>query len=185
MIVAVEGLDGSGKTTASRILAPLIGGTYAPLPPAKLKLNSTALLLDLYSDARYLYYLSGVLAVADLEPESGVLVADRFVASAHALHVGIATPLAQRLRRLPLPVPDVTFFLHADEEVRRRRLGNRGRELDPFERLLDSDDLLRQRAAAIMQAYPHTYVIDTTDLTPAQVADQARDIWEDLTRSSG
>lgn len=176
MIIAVEGLDGSGKTTAARILADLIGATYAPLPPEKLALQSAALFRDTRSDARYLYYLSGVLALADSASQSGVTVADRFVASAHALHLHLSTPLADQLRRLPFPAPDLTFYLHADEVVRRQRLRARGRELDPFEQMLEVDDLLRHRAATMMQAYPSTHVIDTTHRTPTEVAKRARDV---------
>jgi thymidylate kinase len=185
MIVAVEGLDGSGKTTASRILAHAIGGRYVAVPPPKLKLTTTALFADISSDARYLYYLSGVLAVADMNIGAEVLVADRFVASAHALHLKVNTPLADELRRLPLPTPDLTFYLHADEAVRRRRLRERGSPLDAFERLLDVDELFRQRVAEQMQAYPRTYLIDTSHRAPAEVALKARELWESLSRSTG
>jgi thymidylate kinase len=183
VIIAIEGLDGSGKTTAARILAEQVSATYAPLPPPKLALQSTALFRDIHSDARYLYYLSGVLVLADMARESDVMVADRFIASAHALHLHVATPLADQLRLVPLPAPELTFYLHADEDVRRQRLRTRGRELDPFERMLESDDLFRHQASAMMQSYPGTHVIDTTHSTPTEVAQRAREVLADIGRS--
>jgi thymidylate kinase len=119
-----------------------------------------------------------VVALAEMASDHDILVADRFVASAHALHINMSTLLAERLRQLPLPVPDVTFYLDVNESVRRMRLRNRGRALDRFEALLATNDTFRARVAARMRADPHTHVIDTNDRPPELVAHTARDIWD-------
>jgi thymidylate kinase len=177
MIVAVEGLDGVGKTTFSRILAEYIGATYARLPPPELLLASTSLFAMHDSLARYLYYLSGVASIADTARTSSLLVADRFIASAHALHVHVQGEIADYLRGLPFPSPDVTFYLHATEPVRRTRLELRGSPLDPFEQRLETDASFRQRVSETLQSYPRTYVLDTTGSRPEAVARVAKEIW--------
>lgn len=183
MIVAVEGLDGCGKTTVSRLLARMTGGRHVTLPPPRLALTSSALFADFRSDARYLYYLSGVAAVAESATAGEILVADRFVASAHALHLHVSTSLAEQLRRLPLPVPDLTFYLDVDEETRRMRLRDRGTPLDPFEERLATDDTFRERVATHLRSYPATHVISTNGRTPDLVARAAQDIWARLASS--
>jgi len=177
MIVAVEGLDGVGKTTFSRILAKSIGATYARLPPPELLLASTSLFARHDSLARYLYYLSGVVSIADTAPISRLLVADRFIASAHALHLHVQGEIADYLRGLPFPTPDLTFYLHATEQVRRARLELRGSALDPFEQTLETDESFRLRVSEKLRSYPRTYILDTTDSRPEVVARVAKEIW--------
>lgn len=185
MILALEGLDGAGKTTVGRLLAELIGARYVPLPPPKLALADSAIFREVNSVARYLHYLSGVLAIIEDHREPEIVLADRFVASAHALHLGVPGPLAEQLRSLPLPAPDMTFYLDVDERVRRARLTARGTALDPFEELLDVDAAFRARVASTMRSLPGTHLIDTTQRSPAQVAASAARIWQGLRLSSG
>jgi len=185
VILALEGLDGAGKTTVGRLLAEMIGARYVPLPPPKTALADTALFRELNSSARYLHYLTGVLAVAEDHHDPEIVLADRFVASAHALHLGVPGPLAETLRGLSLPTPDVTFYLDVDESVRRARLAARGTALDPFEQLLDVDPVFRARVAATMRSYRNTHVIDTTTRSPVQVARSAACLWQNLERAAG
>ncbi|GID31726.1 dTMP kinase [Paractinoplanes brasiliensis] len=185
MILALEGLDGAGKTTVGRLLADMIGARYVPLPPPKTTLADTALFRELNSSARYLYYLTGVLAVAEEHHDPEIVLADRFAASAHALHLRVPGTLAQKLRGLPLPMPDVTFYLDVDESVRRARLAARGGALDPFEQLLDVDAVFRAEVAATMRSYRNTHVIDTTTRSPSQVARFGASLWRELQRASG
>jgi thymidylate kinase len=185
MIIAIEGLDGAGKSTVGRILADAIGAAFIPVPPPKLKLVRGTLFRELTSEARYAYYVSGVLSVAEMACESRLVVADRFVASAHAMHLDITSHLAEALRALPLPAPDLTFYLEVDETARRQRLRDRGRDLDPFEERLAADDAFRNRVAQRMRAYEPTYIVDTTGRGPEAVAERARRIWEEISWSDG
>lgn len=182
VIIAIEGLDGAGKSTVAPILAKAIGATCIPLPPPKLGLVDSALFHDVTSEARYAYYMSGVLSVAELARQTSLVVADRFVASAHAMHLDITSLLGDALRDLPLPTPDLTFYLDVEEPTRRRRLRERGRKLDTFEERLNADKAFRDRVARRMRAYEPTYVVGTTGYEPEAVADHLRRIWEEVSR---
>lgn len=185
MIIAVEGLDGAGKSTVARILVRAIGALYVPLPPPRLGLVDNALFEDLTAGSRYAYYVSSVLSIAERAHPSDLIVADRFVASAHAMHLDITSPLGDALRALPLPTPDVTFYLDVDEVARCQRLRNRGRKLDAFEERLSTDGVFRDRVMQRMRAYEPTYVVDTTDREPEAVADHLQRIWEEVGRHHG
>lgn len=180
MIIAIEGLDGAGKSTVARILVRAIGALYVPLPPPKLGLVDSALFEDLASASRYTYYVSGVLSIAERACSSDVIVADRFVASAHAMHLDITSPLGDALRMLPLPKPDITFYLDVDEAVRGQRLLSRGQKLDAFEERLSTDGVFRDRVAQRMRAYEPTFVVDTTGREPEAVAEHVQRIWEEV-----
>ena len=185
MIIAVEGLDGAGKSTVARILAAAIGAVYIPLPPPKLDLVDSALFQEITAEARYAYYMSGVLSVAEMARESNLVVADRFVASAHAMRLDITSSIGDALRALPLPSPDLTFYLEVDETTRRRRLRDRGRMLDKFEERLTADGAFRERVARRMRANKPTFIVNTTGHKPEVVAAQLRRIWEEVGRAYG
>jgi thymidylate kinase len=184
VIIAVEGLDGVGKTAVSRILAERLDATYVALPPPELLLRAPDLFRRYDSLARYLYYLSGVAATAAMVRPDTPLVADRYLASAHALHLDVSGQAADILRDLPLPSPTLTLYLTADERSRRTRLSSRNTPLDPFEQALNENESFREAVAERLRSAPGTHVIDTTGRLPADVADIAMKIW-DRTRQGG
>jgi thymidylate kinase len=177
MLIAVEGLDGSGKTTVARTLARMINAEYIALPPPPMRLVVDSVLENHDSLARYLYYLSCVASLMEAAQLAELVVADRFIASAHALHVHVHGDMAESLRRLQFPCADLTVYLHVAEPERRVRLARRGRPLDPFETQLSDDDSFRLKVAERLQACPRTHLIDTTHLQPWAVAEQVRDVW--------
>ncbi len=177
MILAVEGLDGSGKTTVALTLARMLNAEYIALPPPAMQLISDSVLENHDSLGRYLYYLSSAAWLVEVAQRAELVVADRFIASAHALHVHVHGEIAESLRRLKFPCAALTVYLHVSEPERRMRLAQRGRPLDPFETKLNNDDNFRLEVAGRLQACPRTHLIDTTDVRPWMVAEQARDVW--------
>jgi thymidylate kinase len=177
VLVAVEGLDGCGKTTVALSLAEMIDAKYMTLPPPTMRLASDLELRRHDSLSRYLYYLSCVASVDEAARLAGSVVADRFIASAHALHVHVRGDVADALRRAKFPRPDLTIYLHVDEPERRLRLARRGRPLDPFELKLHEDIRFRAEVAGQLQAGPETRRIDTTGLQPRDVVELAQDLW--------
>lgn len=177
MLVAIEGLDGCGKTTVAHALANMINAEYMTLPPAPMRLAVTTALENHDSLARYFYYLSCVASVAEAARFAPYVVADRFIASAHALHVHVRGRVAGALRRLDFAQADLTIYLHVGEEERRLRLLHRARPLDPFEIKLNEDGDFRNQVARQLRSWPGTVELDTTGRGPDEVARLARDLW--------
>ncbi len=180
-VIAFEGLDGSGKSTVAPLVAARLGARYVPMPPVELALIDDGLFRRQRSRARYLHYLAGVASVEETLQGREVVVCDRHLASAHALHVDVDEPMRHALEALPLPPPDVTVVLEVAEPERRARLAARPRELDPFERRLLEDDALRARVHARMLADPNVAVVATDGRTVAEVVDASLKVIAQLT----
>ncbi|GAB4195534.1 MAG: dTMP kinase [Sandaracinaceae bacterium] len=131
-LVAVEGLDGSGKTAFSRALADELGARWTTTPDATLRLVRDAVDDTWRSSprARRLFYAASVLACSDLcgpHLDAGeTIVVDRYWASTVAY--GELDDTADLLEPLgPLVRPaDATFYLELSEPIRRARLLGRG-----------------------------------------------------------
>lgn len=178
MLVAIEGLDGCGKTTVARALAGMIEAEYMALPPAPMRLATTAVLENHDSLARYFYYLSCVASVAEAASFVQCVVADRFIASAHALHAHVKGHVAETLRQMDFAYADLTIYLDVTEEERRQRLLRRARPLDSFEERLNEDKDFRNHVARQLRSWPGTIEIDTSGRGPAEVAELARNVWQ-------
>jgi thymidylate kinase len=118
-----------------------------------------------------------VASLIETAQREELVVADRFIASAHALHIHVAGEVAESLRKIAFPCADLTIYLHVAEDERRARLARRGVPLDPFERKLNEDEGFRRQVAERLQGCPRTHLIDTTGLWPSAVAEQAWEVW--------
>lgn len=132
LLIALEGLDGTGKSTAARGLAASLGA--APLSTPGTALAEARAVLDaaFVRDpiAAQLFYASTVVAAsgdADRIVASGRdVVVDRYwlstVVNAPLRGDSVALPQIERLLR----PADVTFVLELEEPIRRARLAARG-----------------------------------------------------------
>jgi thymidylate kinase len=178
LILALEGLDGSGKTTVGRVVAQSLGANFVTGVPASLGIPSDTFFANFDRDSRYLFYLAAAAVIAEeYSQDPHLAVVDRFVAGAHALHVGVPGAVGLHLQSLTLPPPDLSIYLEVHEEERTRRLRCRKRNLDPFELKLSVDSCFRNRVADAMKQYPNTVVLDTTKLDVDEVSAQAAEIW--------
>lgn len=169
VLVAMEGLCCTGKTTTAGHLADAIGAIQAPtVPDAYTEVRRRFRSVD-ELDARFLCFLSAV-ALADcrirrhLDAGSSVVV-ESHMARTIAYHRGMGSRADVRLPGLRMP--DITYRLTcaADERDRRTRLRGGPRDL--------WDTLAAGHEAAIIGEYRRfpAHIIDTTARTPRQVVD--------------
>lgn len=177
MLLALEGLDGSGKTVVARETAQMLGGVVERLPGRAFQTVDPSVFSNYVSLTRYLLYLAGVSYINELAAGDRLVVADRFVASAHALHVDVAGAIAESLQRMPPPAVTLCIYLDVEESERRKRLINRQQPLDPFENRLENDSKFRERVSHRMQQVLPSVRLDTTSLTPQEVAAEIVTLW--------
>lgn len=132
VFVVFEGLDGSGKSTCARRVAERLGARYLTTPSPVVR-EHRGHIVGSYAgcqEAAQLFYLSTVFAASDevrclLEKQVSVVL-DRYFLSTQAYAEFRGSRLdIDALGDLLVPA-DVTVFLDAPLEVRRRRLAARG-----------------------------------------------------------
>jgi dTMP kinase len=175
--IAIEGIDGVGKTTVSEILARLLHGRKLRTPPRFF--GRTGRLIDLQprNTSTLLYYLSSVAWVSARARElikSRPVVCDRYLHSTIVYHsiYGNGELCKRVIKELSLLIPDVTVHLKASKEIRESRLAVRGGTLSFSERLFQ-DRTISDHAEEMFDSLANLR-IDTTALTPREVAERIR-----------
>jgi radical S-adenosyl methionine domain-containing protein 2 len=147
--VAVEGLDGSGKSTTVARLAARLGAVVVTNPPQSMRADRAA--ADALPDeARRRWYLSANVEAARqarAHQDAGrAVVMDRSLASTLAFGAAERAEVAEGADWPPeLPRPDYLLLLNVSEPERRRRLFGRDGELTAEERRLLVDHAFRER----------------------------------------
>ena len=176
-VFGLEGIDGSGKTTAGKIIAERTGGRYFyctdgnPLKPFRKRFDTTPIPI------RFLYYVAIPLAnyrrVERMRQESDVFI-DRSVASTVAYHraYGLANPWFNLIPKFLLNQVDMMLYFTASEDERIRRIFNRAVTADT---MTESDKKSLVFAKKIDDAYRAVYpdrtlLVDTDEKTPEEVA---------------
>ncbi len=176
-VYALEGADGSGKTSTGKIVAAENGGRYFycmegnPLAPYRKKFDTAPL------PVRFLYYVAVPLLnyskLEKMREESDVFL-DRSVASTYAYHKAYGLP-DYWLNLIPSKLWDQIskmIYFTVSEEERIRRLTGRALSEDVMTESDKKSLLFRQQ---IDQAYrsilqDRTIVADTTNQRPELVA---------------
>lgn len=132
LFVALEALDGVGKTTLAHDLAERLGGVAMDTPGTELRACSPAVLAALgpHQAARCLFYGASVLVAGqrarELVDHGTSVVMDRYWLSTIAYARARAVELDLAGIERAIPPPDVTVLVTLDEGERQRRLGERG-----------------------------------------------------------
>ena len=185
-VVAIEGVPGVGKSSATMALAEQHGALVASLPDTFRRFRQGSE-LDTATEpvTRLLYYLAATSHMADFVDLTQFVVFDRWLPSVlglvestshlrHATIAEIAHPMIDRL-----PHPRLTVMLTAEPAVLRRRMASRSKpplHTGVVHDLADSSPefLLRwQQAIAHWCAWLGDHrVVDTTNMTRDAVVDE-------------
>ena len=170
LLVAIEGIDGSGKTTLTAALADSLARCGMRVTSHREPSDGPAgrLLRSLSRDGDRHPMMLALLSAADryhqqvrlAAPECALVISDRYYLSGLAYHAAddVGQLLYQRLNA-GVRRPDLYLFLHLDPAVAAARLGDRAR--DRWER--------SRIAARVPQSYQAAlHLVETTE--NAQVA---------------
>jgi len=175
--IAIEGCDGSGKSTVARLLAQRIGGSYEKTPPddyAGMRPFYEA--TDRAPEARFMFYLGADWdawkRLQGLLHERPVVI-DRYTLSTRIYHeVLTGRALSEQMRTLAPPEPDITIILTASVGTVAQRLTMK---TGAFDALLEHNELFQQE---VRSRYEHAvgYKVKTDDLSIDQVVDRCEQV---------
>jgi dTMP kinase len=166
--IVLEGVDGTGKSTVSKLVADSVGGIRIATPMGHYASSrpkfteSTWVPLESFK-----FYLDSVISasekISDLCKEN-IVVCDRFIASTFAYHTGMGLEpevAKSMIANAKILWPTIGFLLDATDEVLYQRLSER--QSKP----LRKGWLEKIRAAYLSFNYKQ---IDTTHLNPEEVS---------------
>lgn len=179
--VAIEGLDGVGKSTVIQQLAECFSGHAMSTPGAALRESRQAMLQAFAEDelAKALFYAASVSSQgkqARHRAERGEWIfMDRYWAStfAYARARGVTADLEPLSKSLCQP--DMTILLMLDESERQRRLQARGATPEDVETL---DPVFRRCVLDELTARA-TLVVDISGCTPAETVERLAKVIRD------
>lgn len=177
LFVAIEGLDGTGKSTAADRLATTLSANGVPAVSLHTPLEPFASLRDYISatnnvDTQFHFFLAAVhdasQKIAALLKETTV-VCDRYLFSTVAYHRARGATMLAGAETFSVLQPDTTFYLTVDDEgVRRTRIDAR-QEHRPGDELLRTSGSLLERIDLEFRTFPSLIIVDTSRLTVDEV----------------
>lgn len=173
MIIAVEGIDCSGKGEACSRLAKILGGVIYKTPPESMRAEQDVVNTS-FTDEEHYEYFKRVILVASQElkqmvqqnPEVPIIV-DRYWMTTVVYHrvMGIEADLSDFGEIL---MPDVTVYLTVEPEVQNQRFGVRGKS--PGDLRMDGRmDKIRLFYNQVIESSEKVCVIDTSYITRNEV----------------
>lgn len=169
--IAVEGLDGVGKTTCARLLAKDINGYYYKTPSGLFQeIRGKIDILD-NPQVRFTFYLSSVFyasaEISSLLDEKSV-VCDRYIYSTIAYHKALGVNLSYiDFGKLPILLPNVSFYLWAEEKAYLQRLLKRN-DYSVSDYNIEKNRTLQQKIHQEFLTLP-IIPLDTSNLKPEEV----------------
>lgn len=171
MKVVLEGVDGSGKTTAADMLSRRLGWIPYSTPPSSLRARRTQIDAFASNEEHYRFYLEGIrLASSELSefPEAARVIIDRYWLTTYVYHAVMGVEVNIRDFDNILQ-GDVTFLLRVNSDEQMRRLTRRGMSVGDV-RMLQQQGQLREVYEGLIGSLG-LIPIDTDNLTPEEVCE--------------
>lgn len=175
MFIALEGLQGVGKSTIYRLLQSQLNNSWTIVPSISKEINNARKIIDATGniDARYLFYLSQVILSGKqiellLRRGKHVLV-ESYIYRTITYHEGIGSSLTFRPFQFDIPLPDKIFYLRCDDSERVNRINSRNKRIGFWNELAETNK------AQIEEKYAHfiesMVVLDNTTNEPQKTVD--------------
>lgn len=175
MFIVFEGVDASGKTTASRLLANHFRAAYYATPPKKFLERREDVDLNASAIDHYRFYLDSIrlasIEIRDLLTDGQTVIGDRYWVSTYIYHLVMgANVLRDDFRGIVFP--DMTVLLTISPELQAYRLVQRGMSAGDRRMLNQQEALSREFKKLLVDEDGYSVVVDTSHLTPAEVMTQ-------------
>jgi dTMP kinase len=174
--IALEGIDGSGKTTVCQILSKKINAEVYKTPSWPFSDLRDVIDKNVDIKSRFFFYLSSVIhassEIARLLNHKHV-VCDRYILSTLCYHRASESFFKSfDGNQVDILQPDFTFFLNADYEIRMKRIAIR--ENSDNSDILNSDlhdKQYQDKVELEFSKYNNLLWINTNDISPEDIAD--------------
>ena len=166
MLITLEGTDGTGKSSAAKMLSDSLGFKFASTPgPEYMPLRKFAA-TNKYS--AYHYYLSSCYYVSDMAGKIDI-VCDRYIHSTLAYNWPFDREIPDDIFGYfeGLRKPDKSFLLCASDDTRRKRMSDR-KSKGGIISVLDCDFDGQEKARKVYTKLPDLIHIDTDGMTLAE-----------------
>ena len=174
LFVAIEGIDGAGKTTCAKLLAREITAHYYKTPSGIFERLRSQIEIIRNNQARFAFYFGATL-YASIQIKKIIAkkpaVCDRYINSTIAYHRALGVELPPScLNKLPLLSPDLCFYLYAEESICAQRIASR-RIISLSDVALEKDRNLQRKIHKEFLKLP-MIAFDTSKLSPNDVCAQ-------------
>lgn len=171
--IVLEGVDGSGKTTAALRLAKEFNLEYFKTPG-----DIFAAVRPLFEDKAHvnarLYFYLGTVLYASQEikkclASKKMVICDRYIYTTLIYHKVLGARVSKGLEKeiiSSIKMPDLSIFMYANAAARQARLGRRQETGDGYrgDQWLEQNDQFQEQSLKFSKNYPMK-MLDTTNLT--------------------
>lgn len=177
IFVTIDGVDGVGKTTVTKLLAADGSFQYykspsGPFAQLRKEVDTHATPLERYCFYRLATQFDSIQIAKLLETNS--VVCDRYIVSTAAYHIAMDARIRVIHNDVGLIKPHFAFLLSARSEVRDKRLLKRAEVSSDIE--IERNSSFLNRVAEIFTSFDDLIHIDTSDMTADEVAESIKQI---------
>lgn len=177
MFIEIEGIDASGKTTVSKLLAGQMEAVLYKTPPKQLVSKRDEIDANASPKEHYLFYLNGVQIASkeiwDMVASGKNVVCDRYWLSTYVYHVvmGLAVDINDFAN---ITKPDLTILLLVSSDIQMKRFLDRGMSIGDRRMINRQADLAREYKRALAFFEIPQLVIDTDHDCPAEIVEKIK-----------